>query len=254
MQTIEYVFVAAGLAVAGGTLAKPYGENAGALELVLALLGLAAWWWAAWNYDDWLLDTANRGPEKWIPGVVGNLLMVEGMRRNCGLSITLPVIVFLVYGVVGHWLPGALEATESPPRRYVLYLYSDANAVPGIVMRVGATIVLAFILMGKVMEISGASRFFTDGALAAMGARRCWPAKVAIVSGGVLAHAVEGVGRKGWAGLATGGGLFAAAIGIGGATIWLGPENPAALIPALLALAAWVVYNIRMQTKQKARS
>ena len=133
VQTIEYVFVAAGLAVAGGTLAKPYRESAGALELVLALLGLAAWWWAAWNYDDWLLDAANRGPEKWLPGAVGILLMVEGMRRNCGLSITPLVIVFLIYGVVGHWLPGALEATESPPRRYVLYLYSDANAVPGIV-------------------------------------------------------------------------------------------------------------------------
>jgi len=186
VQTIEYVFVAAGLAVAGGILAKPYREQAGALELVFALAGIAAWWWAAWNYDDWLLDAANRGPEKWLPGAIGILLMVEGMRRNCGLSITLLVIVFLVYGVVGHWLPGALEATESPPPRYILYLYSDANAIPGIVLRVGSTIVLAFILMGKIMELSGASRFFTDGALAAMGARRGGPAKVAIVSSSIF--------------------------------------------------------------------
>lgn len=186
VQTIEYVLVIAGLAVAGGFLVKPYRERIGPLELGLALIGLAAWWWAAWNYDDWLLDAASRGPEKWLPGAIGIALMVEGMRRNCGLAITLLVIFFLIYGLVGHWLPGALEATRSPPPRYVLYLYTDANAVPGIVMRVGATIVLAFILMGKVMEVSGASGFFTDGALAAMGSRRGGPAKVAIVSSSVF--------------------------------------------------------------------
>ena len=186
IQIIEYVLVIAGLAVAGGFLVKPYGQRLGVRELTLALIGLAAWWWAAWNYDDWLLDAANRGPEKWMPGAVGIALMIEGMRRNCGLAITLLVIVFVVYGLVGHWLPGALEATRSPPPRYVLYLYSDANAVPGIVMRVGATIVLAFILMGKVMELSGASAFFNDGALSLMGARRGGPAKVAIVSSSVF--------------------------------------------------------------------
>ena len=36
------------------------------------------------------------------------------------------------------------------------------------------------------MELSGASRFFTDGALAMMGARRGGPAKVAIVSSSIF--------------------------------------------------------------------
>ena len=131
LLTAEYISVVAGLAVAAGYLNKPYGERAGWLEIGLAVAAMACWFWGAWNQEDWLTDIANRGPEKWVPGVVGIVLMVEAMRKNCGLAITLLVWVFLVYAFLGHLLPGVVEAAETPPRRLVLYLYSDTNAVPG---------------------------------------------------------------------------------------------------------------------------
>lgn len=182
VQVQEYLLFAAGFAVAGGLLNKPYGRAVGWIDFALAAGGLLAWWWAAYNYDFWLLDFANRGPDKWIPAAIGLVLMIEAMRKNCGLAITILAVVFAAYGLVGHLLPGPLEATWTPPARYAIYLYTDTNAVPGVVLRVGSTLVLAFIIMGKVMELSGASAFFTDGALAMMGNRRGGPAKVAIVS------------------------------------------------------------------------
>jgi TRAP-type uncharacterized transport system fused permease subunit len=65
----------------------------------------------------------------------------------------------------------------------------------------------------------------------------------AIVSVWVLAYAVEGTGRGLGADLAQGGALFAAAIAIGAAPVWLGAGNPLSLAPALLALAALLFWK-----------
>lgn len=174
------------MATASGLLIKPYFGRITVLDIGLAIAGLVSWLWAAWNYEQWVLDAANRSPEKWIPGAVALGLAIEGVRKTCGLAITILVWVFVLYGFFGHLLPGAFEAIESKPPSLVLYLYSDTNAVPGIVLRVGATIVLAFMLMGKVMQLSGATQFFNDLALALMGHRRGGPAKVAIVASSVF--------------------------------------------------------------------
>lgn len=182
VQTPVYLAAVLGLSTASGFLAKPYRGEAGLIELVCGLLGLACWLWAGYNFDDWILDTFSRGPEKWVPAAIGIALTTEAMRRNCGLAITALVWVFLAYAFLGHHLPGAFEAIYSPPKKVLVYLYSDTNAILGLVLRVGASIVLAFILMGRMMEVSGASAFFTDTALATMGHRRGGPAKVAIVA------------------------------------------------------------------------
>ena len=46
---------------------------------------------------------------------------------------------------------------------------------------------LAFIVFGKMLEISGATQFLNDVALGWMGNRRGGPAKVAVVASGTLA-------------------------------------------------------------------
>lgn len=182
----EYVSVIVGLAVAAGFLLKPYRGEPGWLELSLGLVAIASWWWGTWNYSGWLLDIVNRGPEKWLPGLVAMLLMIEAMRRNCGTAVAIVVSIFLLYGLYGFALPGLFESVETRPAKVIIYLYSDSNAVPGLVITVGATIVLAFILMGKVMEMSGASAFFTDTAMALLGHRRGGPAKVAVVASSIF--------------------------------------------------------------------
>jgi TRAP transporter 4TM/12TM fusion protein len=181
-----YLSVILGVAIAAALLAKPYGRAPGALDLALAALAMAAWFYGGWHAEAWLEDIADRGPHKWIPATVAVLLAVEATRKHCGAALTGLVWVFLAYGLLGHHLPGLFEATESPPARFVLYLYNDTNAIPGIVLATGATLVLGFIVMGKVMERSGATDFFNNAALAAMGARRGGAGKVAVVGSSVF--------------------------------------------------------------------
>jgi TRAP transporter 4TM/12TM fusion protein len=53
-------------------------------------------------------------------------------------------------------------------------------------MTVVGRLVLAFIVLGRLMEVSGAIKFFTDLALALMGNRRGGPAKVAVLASSIF--------------------------------------------------------------------
>ena len=178
----QVIGVVLGLSIAAAYLKYPYGSRAGALEIALAVVSFAAWFWMSWNFEDWIVGMADRTPDKWVPGVVAVLVMMEALRKACGKVITTLVWVMIAYAYFGDALPGALEAEVFPPTKTVLYLYADNNGIPGLVLRVVTELVLAFIILGKLLEVSGATRFFTDLAMGLMGHRRGGPAKVAVVA------------------------------------------------------------------------
>lgn len=180
--TVSYLSVIIGIATAAGFLMHPFRRRAGLPEIAIALVALAAWFWGAWHYEDWLVHFGRRPPEQWVPGAIGIVLMIEALRRTCGLSITLVVLVFAIYPFVGHHFGGGFNAPYVRPERVVMYFYADPNGVPGLVLGVAATVVLGFILLGTAMNAVGASRFFTDIAMAGMGPYRGGPAKVSVVS------------------------------------------------------------------------
>ena len=178
----EVIATILGIAMAAAFVRHPYGKAASLLDLVLAILAILSWLWMAVNFDDWMVGMHERTPDKWVPGIFAIVLMMEALRKACGRVITILVWVAIVYAYFGHYLPGALEADVFPPTKTVLYLYADNNGIPGLVLRVVVQLVLAFIILGKLMEVSGATKFFTDLALALMGHKRGGPAKVAVVA------------------------------------------------------------------------
>ena len=178
----EVIGTILGIAMAAAFIKHPYGKAASVLDLVLAILAILSWLWMAVNFDDWMVGMHERTPDKWVPGIFAIVLMLEALRKACGRVITILVWVAIAYAYFGHLLPGALEADVFPPTKTILYLYADNNGIPGLVLRVVVQLVLAFIILGKLMEVSGATRFFTDLALAFMGHRRGGPAKVAVVA------------------------------------------------------------------------
>jgi len=171
-----------GLGLGAAFLKYPYGEKAGLLELALSLAGALVWIWASYNLQEWYLRAAERPPEMWVPGAIAVLLMMEGIRKAAGGVIAGIVWVILIYGFLGDNLPGVLEAEVFPPTKTLVYLYTDVNGVPGIVLRIVVELVLAFIIFGKMMEVSGAMSFMNDMALSVMGHRRGGPAKVAVIA------------------------------------------------------------------------
>ncbi len=171
-----------GLATGAALLKYPYRDKAGLVDLVLALIAGGVWFWMSYNLQQWYYDIAERPPRMWVPGIFAILLMMEGVRKAAGGVIAGLVWVILIYGFLGDHLPGAFEAEVFPPTKTIVHLYADPNGVPGLVLRIVVELVLAFIIFGKMMDVSGAMKFVNDLSLALMGHRRGGPAKVAVVA------------------------------------------------------------------------
>ncbi|HRP95649.1 MAG TPA: TRAP transporter fused permease subunit [Rhodocyclaceae bacterium] len=184
----QFLALVAALVTAAALLLNPLarGRAAAVLDAACAAAAAAAWLWMGYHYHDWLLDMASRGPQKWVPGLLALVLLLEGLRRTTGLAITALIGAILLYGFFGHHLPGVFEASYVAPTRLILYLYADSNGVPGLVLGVGATVVLAFMLFGAALKHVGGTEVFTDLALAAMGRHRGGPAKVAILGSSIF--------------------------------------------------------------------
>ena len=119
-------------------------------------------------------------------------LSIEGLRRTAGYSLLIIVLVFVIYGLIGHLIPGELQSREVIPIDLLIYLGLDSNALLGLPIVVGTTIVLTFIFFGQLLLKSGGSNFFNDISLALMGRYRGGSAKIAITASSLFGS-VSGV-------------------------------------------------------------
>lgn len=175
-----------GIATATALLRWPYRRTAGLAEILLGLVAIGSWLWLALNYAEWMFDLEGHTPAKFIPGLLAIGLMIDAVRKSCGTAIAVLLAALLGYALLGFLLPRPLQADTISPQLLVMYLYSDSSAIPGLVLGIIATVVLAFVVFGKLMEVSGATRFFTDIAMSLMGHRRGGPAKIAVVASGMM--------------------------------------------------------------------
>jgi TRAP transporter 4TM/12TM fusion protein len=182
----EWIGCLLGVGIAASLLSQPYLPKYRWFDAALGVIAIACWLWMAINQNDWILDIEGSTPAKLIPAILALVLLVEGMRKAAGLPITILVWLLIAYGLFGNLVPSPFQAATQSPQDFFFYLYADGNAVPGRVLTIVATLVLAFIVLGRVMQVSGATQFFTDLALALMGSRRGGPAKVAVVASSVF--------------------------------------------------------------------
>jgi TRAP transporter 4TM/12TM fusion protein len=155
-------------------------------DAAAGLVGLAAGWYVAIRFPDFS-ETLYLVP---LDGVIVStilyLLCVEGLRRTVGNALVVIVLAFSLYALVGHFFGGALQTKEVSLERLIIYLGLDASALLGLVMLVGITVVIPFILFGQLLLHSGGSAFFNDIALATMGRYRGGAAKISVVASGMF--------------------------------------------------------------------
>lgn len=180
--TEQYLAVIIGVSVLTGLVTKPLPGALRYADLALGVAACLAWFWLAWNYEQWLLEVTRRDATKWVPAIIAILGTLEATRRHCGMVLALLGVAFMAYGFFGWLAPGLFEAAYLSPVRYILYVYNDSNGVPGLVLNVAATQILGFIVFGAVLNSVGGSAALTELALSTMGHRRGGPAKVAILA------------------------------------------------------------------------
>jgi TRAP transporter 4TM/12TM fusion protein len=169
-----------------------------ALDVVLALLAAACCGFVAWQTEPtfaagWLdgRSLGNRAGYETatdiLVGVTGLVLVLEAARRTLGWALPALAGIFLAYAWLGAYLPDVLF----PHRGYgldrlVAQTFLHSQGVFGVALSVMFTYVFLFVLFGAVLSATGATRVVIDFAARAFGRSLGGPAKVAVLSSGLM--------------------------------------------------------------------
>lgn len=122
-----------------------------------------------------------------VVGVAGLLVVLEATRRTLGLALPLLSLAFLAYAWCGPWLPDWLFPHRGyDVARTVAQTWLHTQGVFGTALRVMFAYVFLFVLFGAFLQRTGATQFVIDFAERALGATTGGPAKVAVLSSGMM--------------------------------------------------------------------
>jgi TRAP transporter 4TM/12TM fusion protein len=111
------------------------------------------------------------------------LLMIslfEASRRLTGWALPIIVFVFLLATTFQNYLPGLLFGKGFGLDRLTYSIYVGTGGIFGIPLGVATTILITYIVFGRLMQEAGAGQFFINLALAATGWMRGGVAKATI--------------------------------------------------------------------------
>ena len=172
--------------------------RARAADLALALLAAACCGYVVVQTDPifeaWWIDGRSLGNRAGFEtaldtavGLAGLLLVMEAARRALGLALPLLAGAFLLYAALGASLPDWLF----PHRGYALprivaQTFLHSQGIFGVALNVMFTYVFLFVIFGAFLEATGATRFIVDFAQRVFGRSSGGPAKVAVLSSGLM--------------------------------------------------------------------
>ena len=120
-------------------------------------------------------------------GILGLLVVVEAARRALGAALPLLAGAFLLYAYVGSTFPDWLFPHRGyTVERIVAQTFLHSQGIFGVALRVMFTYVFLFVIFGAFLEATGATRFIVDFAQRVFGRSPGGPAKVAVLSSGLM--------------------------------------------------------------------
>ncbi|MCF8159571.1 MAG: TRAP transporter permease [Polaromonas sp.] len=153
------------------------------------LLGLTGFVFSLYH---WLFEadlTQRAGeliPMDWVIGVVTVALVFEAARRVMGWGLPIICGVFLLYGLFGQYLPGDLAHRGFGADQIVSTLAFGTEGIYGTPTYVSSSYIFLFILFGAFLEQAGMINLFNDFAMGMVGHTRGGPAKVSVISSGLM--------------------------------------------------------------------
>lgn len=179
------VMLAASLALAYLHLPARRGEPCARVpwrDWAAAIASLLAAGYLAVRYPNLVDIIVLRPPDAVAVGALLIVLLLEALRRATGPALPVIVVLFIAYGLLAGEIPGQLQGRSTDWQKLAAYLTIDTNGMLGVPIKIGTTIVTAFILFGNLLTTTGASTWFTELALVLMGRFRGGSAKIAVVA------------------------------------------------------------------------
>ncbi|HBO41438.1 MAG: C4-dicarboxylate ABC transporter [Spirochaetes bacterium GWD1_61_31] len=156
------------------------------VDWVLAIIGGITPLYIIGMYSQLVTRAGMPTPLDIVVGIIGILLVLEAARRVVGIPIIVIACLFIVYAFVGPYIPGRLGHRGANISTLVGHLFYTTEGVFGIPLGVSSTFIFLFILFGAYLERTGLGQFFIDISNAIAGRSVGGPAKVAVLSSGLM--------------------------------------------------------------------
>ncbi|MFP4354630.1 MAG: TRAP transporter permease [Phycisphaerae bacterium] len=155
------------------------------LDIVLALAAGAAAMYRLIDYQGIADRQGMPLTRDIVVGVALMLLLLEAARRAFGPALSIVAGAFIAYGFLGPYIPGVMGFSGFGLEQLVSTQIMTPAGIYGTPLRVSASTVFLFVLLGAMLEKSGGGRYFVQLAFSLLGRYKGGPAKAAVVASGL---------------------------------------------------------------------
>ncbi len=151
-------------------------------EWALAIIGAATALYLFVYYEDISGRVGAPITQDFVVAVIGLMLLLEATRRALGPALMIVATVFLVYTILGPYMPDIIAHKGNNLSEVVNHQWITTEGVFGIALGVSTSFVFLFVLFGSLLDRAGAGNYFIQVAFSLMGHMKGGPAKAAVVS------------------------------------------------------------------------
>ena len=155
-------------------------------DLLLSVLGLCCGLYTVLVTDRFAISNLVMTPMDLVMSILAITLVVIATKKAVGNAMAVLPVLFALYALLGKHIPGIFGHGGFSVRRFFMRMYMVDEGVYGMATQVASSYVFLFILFGGLLNASGVSALFTDCAMKIAGSRPGGPAKVSIISSGLM--------------------------------------------------------------------
>lgn len=121
-----------------------------------------------------------------VMGILLILLVLEVSRETIGIALPIIGVVFLLYALVGPYLPEIIAHRGYDLTYISSYLSWTNEGIFGTPIGASVSFVVLYIIFGELLDVFGAGKFFIDLSYALTGRMRGGPAEASVLSSALL--------------------------------------------------------------------
>lgn len=152
----------------------------------LSAVGAAVAFYQCYEYTDLLVRAGDPLPMDIAFGILGIGVVFAAAWALMGPALPIISGLFLAYCLFGEYLPPPLNHRGYDVSQVIDHMAFGTEGIYGIPTLVSSSYIFLFILFGAFLEKAGMIQLFNDVSLSLVGARRGGPAKVSIISSGLM--------------------------------------------------------------------
>ena len=155
-------------------------------DFILAAIGVASAMYLVVFFDELVTRSGLPTQTDLIMGFLLIVTLLEATRRISNPVLPCLAVLALLYCYFGRSMPDIMAHRGFTVPRIINHMYLGTEGIFGTPLEVSSTFVFMFILFGAVLEKTGLGKFIIDLSMALAGWSTGGPAKVAIVSSGLM--------------------------------------------------------------------